>query len=262
MNTASSNDMMSHDDIRTFQPQPDCLAGKIILVTGAGDGIGRVAAMTYAKYGATVILLGRTTAKLEAVFDEIEAAGGNSPAIIPMNLEGATSADIAKLAPFIETEFGRLDGILHNAAVLGDMTPLSLYDMELFDTVMKVNFTTNFQLTQVLLPLLEKSKDASVVFTTSSVGSKPRAFWGAYSLSKQGVEGMCDIFTQETENVHNLRFNCINPGGTRTDMRAKAYPSENPSDVPAPEDIMAGYVCLMADASKGVRGQVISLQPK
>lgn len=253
---------MNHDDIRQFQPQPDCLAGKIILITGAGDGIGRVAAMTYAKYGAQVILLGRTTAKLEAVSDEVEAAQGKPPAIIPMNLEGASHADIRGLAPFIETEFGRLDGILHNAAVLGDMAPLSRYDFDLFDDVMKVNFRSNFQLTQVLLPLLQKSKDASVIFTTSSVGSKPRAFWGAYALSKQGVEGMCDIFTQENENVHNLRFNCINPGGTRTDMRAQAYPSENPNDVPEASDIMAGYVCLMADTSKDVRGQVVDLQPK
>lgn len=253
---------LSHDAIRTFVPEPECLKGKYILVTGAGDGIGREAALTYAKYGATLLLLGKTTAKLEAVYDDIEAAGGAQPAIIPMNLEGATHADIQSLVPLIQNEFGRLDGLLLNAAVLGTMTPLSMYDIDTFTSVMKVNFQSSFQLTQVLLPLLEASKHGSVVYTTSSVGSQPRAFWGAYALSKQGVEGLCEIFTQETQNISNLRFNCINPGGTRTNMRAHAYPGENPASVPLPSDIMAGYVCLMADASKAVRGQVIDLQPK
>ncbi|WP_394209852.1 YciK family oxidoreductase [Psychrobacter piscatorii] len=253
---------LTHDDIRSFVPSSNCLDGKTILVTGAGDGIGRVAALTYARYGATVLLLGRTSSKLEYVYDEIESLGGKQPAMLPMNLEGATYAEMQQLEGLINKEVGQLDGILHNAGVLGQLTPLEMYDVDTFAQVMKVNFTATFMLTQALLPLLKDADHGSVVFTSSTVGTHPRAFWGAYALSKQAVEGMSDIFTQETQNTTNLRFNCVNPGGTRTNMRAHAYPGENPMSLKTPEDIMAGYVCLMSDESIGVRGQVVELQPK
>jgi len=253
---------LTHDDIRNFVPSSNCLDGKTILVTGAGDGIGRVAALTYARYGATVLLLGRTSSKLEYVYDEIESLGGKQPAMLPMNLEGATYAEMQQLEGLINKEVGQLDGILHNAGVLGQLTPLEMYDVDTFAQVMKVNFTATFMLTQALLPLLKDADHGSVVFTSSTVGTHPRAFWGAYALSKQAVEGMSDIFTQETQNTTNLRFNCVNPGGTRTNMRAHAYPGENPMSLKTPEDIMAGYVCLMSDESIAVRGQVIELQPK
>ncbi|MDN3452568.1 MULTISPECIES: YciK family oxidoreductase [unclassified Psychrobacter] len=253
---------LTHDDIRGFVPPDKCLDGKTILVTGAGDGIGRVAALTYARYGATVLLLGRTSSKLEYVYDEIESLGGKQPAMLPMNLEGATYAEMQQLEGLINKEVGKLDGILHNAGVLGQLTPLEMYDIDTFAQVMKVNFTATFMLTQALLPLLKDADHGSIVFTSSTVGTHPRAFWGAYALSKQAVEGMSDIFTQETQNTTNLRFNCVNPGGTRTNMRAHAYPGENPMSLKTPEDIMAGYVCLMSDDSIGVRGQVVELQPK
>ncbi|MBI0425858.1 YciK family oxidoreductase [Psychrobacter sp. NG27] len=253
---------LTHDDIRNFVPPENCLDGKTILVTGAGDGIGRVAALTYARYGATVLLLGRTSSKLEYVYDEIESLGGKQPAMLPMNLEGASYAEMQQLERLIDKEVGQLDGILHNAGVLGQLTPLEMYDIDTFAQVMKVNFTATFMLTQALLPLLKDADQGSIVFTSSTVGTHPRAFWGAYALSKQAVEGMSDIFTQETQNTTNLRFNCINPGGTRTNMRAHAYPGESPMSLKTPEDIMAGYVCLMSDESIGVRGQVVELQPK
>lgn len=258
----SLNQPLTHDDIRNFVPSDNCLDGKTILVTGAGDGIGRVAALTYARYGATVLLLGRTSSKLEYVYDEIESLGGKQPAMLPMNLEGATYAEMQQLEGLINKEVGQLDGILHNAGMLGQLTPLEMYDVDTFAQVMKVNFTSTFMLTQALLPLLKDAENGSIVFTSSTVGTHPRAFWGAYALSKQAVEGMSDIFTQETQTTTNLRFNCVNPGGTRTNMRAHAYPGENPMSLKTPEDIMAGYVCLMSDASIGVRGQVIELQPK
>ena len=258
----SSATELTHRDIRDFVPSENCLDGKTILVTGAGDGIGRVAALTYARYGATVLLLGRTSSKLEYVYDEIESFGGKQPAMLPMNLEGATYAEMQKLENLIHIEVGQLDGILHNAGMLGPLTPLEMYDVDMFAQVMKINFTATFMLTQALLPLLKDAPHGSIVFTSSSVGTHPRAFWGAYALSKQAVEGMSDIFTQETQNTTNLRFNCINPGGTRTNMRAHAYPGENPMSLKTPEDIMAGYVCLMSDESIGVSGQVVELQPK
>ncbi|MGP5361629.1 YciK family oxidoreductase [Psychrobacter celer] len=260
--TAGFTQPLTHDEIRSFVPPDNCLDGKTILVTGAGDGVGRVAALTYARYGATVLLLGRTSSKLEYVYDEIESFGGKQPAMLPMNLEGATYAEMQQLEGLIDKEIGQLDGILHNAGLLGQLTPLEMYDVDTFAQVMKVNCTATFMLTQALLPLLKDADNGSIIFTSSSVGTHPRAFWGAYALSKQAVEGMSDIFTQETKNTTNLRFNCINPGGTRTNMRAHAYPGENPMSLKTPEDVMAGYVCLMSDASIGVRGQVVALQPK
>ena len=253
---------LSHEQIRNFVAEDDSLKGKVILVTGAGDGIGRVAALTYARFGATVLLLGRTTNKLEAVYDEIESMGGKQPAILPMDLETASYDEMQKLERLIDKEFGQLDGLLHNAGILGALTPLEMYDVDMFAKVMQINFTATFKLTQALLPLLKDANNGSIVFTSSTVGTYPRAFWGAYALSKQAVEGMSDIFTQETKNTTNLRFNCINPGGIRTNMRAHAYPGENPMSLKTPEDIMSAYVCLMSNESIGVRGQVVELQPK
>ena len=179
-----------------------------------------------------------------------------------MDLETASYDEMQKLERLIDKEFGQLDGLLHNAGILGALTPLEMYDVDTFAQVMKVNCTATFMLTQALLPLLKDADNGSIVFTSSTVGTYPRAFWGAYALSKQAVEGMSDIFTQETKNTTNLRFNCINPGGIRTNMRAHAYPGENPMSLKTPEDIMSAYVCLMSNESIGVRGQVVELQPK
>ncbi|UNU72535.1 YciK family oxidoreductase [Moraxella nasovis] len=253
--------MKNHDQIRSFIPTADSLKDKIILVTGAGDGIGKTAALTYAKCGATVLLLGKTQSKLEAVYDEIESLGLALPAILPMDLAKASFAQMQELAILINKEFGRLDGILHNAGVLGALTPLEMYDPITFEEVMRVNLTAVFMLTQAMMDLLKASPSASVVFTSSGV-AKPRAFWGAYSLSKQGIEGMSDIFTQETSKHTALRFNCINPGATRTNMRAHAFPGENPMTLKTPDEIMPAYVYLMTDLASGVKGQVVDCQPK
>lgn len=251
----------NHDAIRQFAYQADSLKDKIILVTGAGDGIGKVAALTYAKCGATVLLLGKTQSKLEAVYDEIEELGLPEPAILPMDLETASFAQMNELATLIEKEFGHLDGVLHNAAILGALTPLEMYDPITFEQVMRVNSTAVFMLTQALLPLLRVATSGSVVFTSSGV-AKPRAFWGAYALSKQSLEGMATIFTQETQNMTALRFNCINPGATRTNMRAHAFPGEDPYTLKTPEEIMPAYVYLMTDLAAGIKGEVIDCQPK
>lgn len=253
---------LTHEQIRNYQPKENCLSDKTILVTGAGDGIGRVAALTYAKYGATVLLLGKTLSKLTAVYDEIEQQGGKQPVVIALNLEGAKTEDMTNLVELIVKQTGQLDGILHNAAVLGDLAPLESYDIGVFKRVMNINFTATLRLTQALLPLLKKSDNGSVVFTSSSVGSEPRAFWGAYAISKQAVEGISSLFTQETKNTTNLRFNCVNPGATRTKMRAEASPNEDPMTLKTPEDIMPAYVCLMSDDSFDTKGEVIDLQPK
>ncbi|MBE9579618.1 MULTISPECIES: YciK family oxidoreductase [Moraxella] len=252
---------MTTPDILNYTPTANSLADKIILVTGAGDGIGKVASLTYAKCGATVLLLGKTQSKLEAVYDEIESLGLATPAILPMDLEKASFAQMNELATLIQKEFGRLDGVLHNAGVLGALTPLEMYDPITFEQVIHVNATAVFMLTQALFPLLMSAPSGSVVFTSSGV-AKVRPFWGAYALSKQMIEGMSTIFTEETKNHTALRFNCINPGATRTNMRAHAFPGENPLTLKTPEDIMPAYVYLMTDMASGIKGQVIHCQPK
>lgn len=237
------------------------LTGRVILVTGASDGIGRAAAQTYASIGATVVLLGRDLQKLEQVYDAIEKAGHPQPAIIPMNFSSATQADFDQLAVSIEQELGRLDGILHSAGLLGDITPLEMYDPDTWDDIMKVNLRAPFVLTQTLLPLLKRSPDASVIFVSSSVGRKTRAFWGAYAVSKSGVEALSALFADEMANISQIRFNCVNPGGTRTAMRARAYPAENPATVKSPEEIMPVFTWLMGPDSRGVTGQSLDAQP-
>lgn len=239
------------------------LKDRIVLVTGAGSGIGRTAAKTYAAHGATVILLGRTTSKLESVYDEIEAAGHPKPAIVPMNLEGAAVKDYEEMAMTIEDNFGRLDGLLHNASLLGQRTPVELSDPETWAKVMQVNAHAPYLMTRALIPLLRQSTDASVIFTSSSVGRKARAYWGAYSVSKFALEGLSQLLADELDDErHNVRVNSLNPGATRTNMRAHAYPAENPNDNPTPEDIMPIYLYLMGRDSQGVTGQQLDAQPK
>lgn len=243
-----------------YQAPEQLLADRVILVTGAGDGIGRAAAKTYAAHGATVILLGRTLEKLESLYDEIEAAGYPQPAIVPMNLESATEHEYTELANSLEDEFGRLDGLLHNASLLGVRTPLESYDPVIWDQVMRVNATAPFMLTQALLPLLQEAPKASIIFTSSSVGRKGRAYWGAYSVSKFATEGLMQVLADELDTTSQVRVNCINPGATRTNMRAHAYPAEPPQTNPAPEEIMPLYLYLMGDDSIGTNGQSLDAQ--
>jgi NAD(P)-dependent dehydrogenase (short-subunit alcohol dehydrogenase family) len=246
--------------MKEYQPRPDLLAGRVILITGAGDGIGAAAAKACAAHGATVILLGRTTRKLEAVYDAIEAAGHPQAAIYPMNLEGAAPKDYDDLAATIEREFGRLDGLLHNASQLGTLTPLGQYDIAQWSKVMQVNLNAPFLLTQACLDLLKKSADASVLFTSSSVGRQGRAYWGAYAISKAANENMMQIWADELEANTTVRANSINPGAVRTAMRVRAYPGEDPNTLPRPEQIIATYLYLLGPESKGVSGRQFNAQ--
>lgn len=243
-----------------YSARPDLLKGRIILVTGAGRGIGEAAAKAYAAHGATVLLLGKNEENLNRVYDEIEAAGGPQPAVIPLNLETALPHQYDELAATVEREFGRLDGLLHNAGIIGPRTPIEQLSGDNFMRVMQVNVNAAFMLTSTLLPLLKLSDDASVIFTSSSVGRKGRAYWGAYAVSKFATEGMMQVLADELEDTGNVRSNSINPGATRTDMRAKAYPGENPNVNPLPSDIMPLYLYLMGPDSLGTNGQALDAQ--
>ncbi len=244
-----------------YQVTSDALQGRVILVTGAGAGIGRQAALSYAEKGATVILLGRTVKKLEAVYDEITATGAPQPAIIPLDMLGATRQHYLDMADTIDQQFGRLDGVLHNAGLLGVLSPFDQIDEKSHDDVMQVNVKATMLMTQALLPLLKKSDDARVVFTTSTVGHQGRAYWGSYAISKFATEGMMQVLADEMSDT-KVRVNAINPGGTRTSMRASAFPGEDPDTLKTPLDIIPLYVYLMAPEGIEVHGQCIDAQPK
>lgn len=243
-----------------YTPPANLLTDHVILVTGAGDGIGRAAAETFAAHGATVILLGRTVRKLESVYDAIEQAGHPRPAIYPLNLEGASPKDYDDLVVTVAKEFGRLDGLLHNAAILGTLTPIEHYPIHQWYQVLQVNLNAPFLLTQACLKLLKQSPAASLVFTTSGSGSRARAYWGAYAVSKFAIESLTQLLADELEVNTPIRVNCINPGPIRTAMRAKAFPGEDPLALPTPAAIMPAYLYLMGPESRTINGQIVNAQ--
>jgi NAD(P)-dependent dehydrogenase (short-subunit alcohol dehydrogenase family) len=243
-----------------YSPAADCLKDKVILVTGAGAGIGKTAAITYASYGATVILLGKTVPKLEATYDEIVKAGYPEPAIYPMDLLGANPDHHQEMAQTIIDNYGKLDGLLHNAGILGTLSPIANQNIEEWYRVQQVNINAPFLMTQACLPALMKAPSASIIFTSSGVGRIGRAYWGAYSVSKFATEALSQILADELETNTRVRSNCINPGATRTTMRAKAYPGEDPLTLKTPEDLMPLYVYLMSDDSVDISGQSLDAQ--
>ncbi len=241
-----------------WQPPSNCLAGRVILVTGAGDGIGRAAAKTFALHGAHVVLLGRTRSKLEAVFDWIEAHTDTQPVIVPMNLEEMNDESADALYNAVSDTYGRLDGILHNASLLGPKVPIAHYPTFEWQRVMMVNSTAPFILTKSLLPLLDAQPQAAVVFTASGVARKGRAYWGAYAVSKFAQEGLMETLADELAQTSSVVAASINPGGTRTSMRAAAYPAEDPETVPPPEAHMDLYLYLFAEAPKALQGVAVN----
>ncbi|MBP2166864.1 NAD(P)-dependent dehydrogenase (short-subunit alcohol dehydrogenase family) [Erwinia toletana] len=243
-----------------YQPKSDLLNHRIILVTGASDGIGREAALTYARYGAELVLLGRNAQKLQQVSDEVNALGKGSARWFTLDMEQATPESCQQLAETVGQHYPRLDGVLHNAGVLGDIVPLEQLQPAVWQQVMQVNVDATFFLTQALLPLLLKSDSGSLVFTSSSVGRTGRAGWGAYAVSKFATEGMMQVLADEYDSRH-LRVNCINPGGTRTKMRASAFPQEDAAKLKTPADIMPLYLYLMGDDSRRKTGVSYDAQP-
>lgn len=247
-------------DARDYTYPTDLLRNRIILITGASDGIGRALAIEAAKLGAQVILHGRNVSKLEKVYDEIEALEGAArPSIAVMDLATADAAAYQSLAEGLDQEFGRLDGLVLNASILGDRFSIEQYDAAMWQQVMHVNVTSAFALTQVCLPMLKKSDDASVIFTSSGVGRGGRAFWGAYSVSKFATEGLSQVLADE-HRQGNLRANCINPGATRTNMRLEAFPAEDRDALKTPEDILPTYIYLLGPDSKGITGESLDAQ--
>lgn len=244
-----------------YQPAEDALVGKTILVTGASDGIGRAAALRFAKLGAAVALLGRDVAKLESVYDDIESLQQAQPAALPFDLARTDEDAYQELAALLDQHFDGLDGLLLNASLLGDRKPLAQYSWDQWQQLMQVNVGSNFLLIQALLPMLAAPPKASIVLTSSGVGRRGKAYWGAYAVSKFAVEGLTQVLASELENTSEIRCNAINPGAVNTRMRRAAYPAESPDKNPVPDDILASYVYLMDDASANVNGMSIDAQP-
>ncbi len=243
--------------MESYNAPIDLLKDKTILVSGAGDGIGKAVAKAYAQHGATVILLGRTTSKLEELYDEIVAANYPEPIIHPMDLQHASEQDFKVLGENVLEQFGKLDGILHNAARLGPRSPIQFFPYEEWMQVMQVNVNAAFALTKELLPALQAAPSASVIFTSSSVGRKGRAYWGAYAVSKFANEGLMQVLADELRQTSQIRVNSIDPGATRTNMRKDAYPAEDPNVLSTPEDRLPLYLYLMGNDSSEVTGQAL-----
>lgn len=252
--------MPTDPDVKSYTAAPDLLENRVILVTGAGGGLGGALATACASLGARVVLCGRKVPKLERIYDGIVTAGGPRPSIAPLDLERADATHYEALADAVRNEFGRLDGLVHAAALLGERAPVEHYDVVTWLKVMHVNVNATFILTRALLPLLRASEDASVVFVTSGVSVQGRAYWGAYAASKFAVEGLMQVLADETDTVTSIRVNSVNPGRMRTPMRAKAYPGEDPATVPLPEHVLAPFLYLLGPDARGTTGRRFEAQ--
>lgn len=246
--------------MKDYLPRSDLLANRVILVTGASSGLGRAASLAYARHGATVALLARNADKLEAVYDEIVAAGGPEPAMFPYDLSAADDRSMETLAGTIAHHLQRLDGVLHSAHHFYNLTPMALQTLEQWQILMRVNLIAPFALTRACLPLLKQAPDAAVVFTGETHGHHPSAFWGGYAVAKSGLEAMTRIWADELNADDPLRINTLIPGQVATTLRTRTHPGLSPDSLPQIEDLMPWYLYLMGPDSHTVRGQIIECQ--
>jgi NAD(P)-dependent dehydrogenase (short-subunit alcohol dehydrogenase family) len=246
--------------MKDYLPRPDLLAGRVILVTGASSGLGRAASLAFARHGATVALLARDADKLEAVYDEIVAAGGPEPAMFPYDLGAADDRSLETLAGTIAHHLKRLDGVLHSAHQFYSLTPLDLQTLEQWQTLMRVNLVTPFALTRACMPLLKQAPDASVIFTGETHGHQPKAYWGGYAVAKSGLETLTHIWADELSSDEALRINTLIPGQVATTLRSRTHPGLSPETLPSVDDLMPWYLYLMGEDSRQVSGQIIECQ--
>ena len=232
------------------------LVDRVVLITGAGGGLGAVVARAIAAAGAECVLLGRRERTLTPVFDAIVADGSPEPALFPLDVTRAGEDDYQRLVDGIAADCGHLDGVVHLAARFDGLMPLATHPIDGWQRIMHINLTAAFTLTQICLPLLQSVDDASVVFTLDDAAAKPKAFWGAYGVSKAGLSSLVKMFAVEHEQSDRLRLNGIDPGPRQTPLRAKAFPTEDPS-AQLPESIADTYVHLLSAAARGTTGQIL-----
>tara|TARA_Y100000590_G_scaffold71248_1_gene78228 strand:- start:1934 stop:2683 length:750 start_codon:yes stop_codon:yes gene_type:complete len=243
-----------------YQAPKNLLKDKIILISGGSSGIGRQAGLSFASFGAEVILLGRNKSNLEETYNLFEKKRLKKPLLQVINLETANEKDYIKISEEIINEFGRLDGLLNNAGILGTKTSIQNYNFDEWRRVSKINFESALLLTKSLLPALQIPTSSSIIFTSSGVGKKGRAYWGAYAISKFATEGLVQILSEEMDKTSGIRVNAINPGPVRTKMRSQAYPAEDPKTLKSPEEIMNAYLFLMGKDSLALNGNSIEVQ--
>ena len=241
-----------------YKVQEGELEGKVVLVTGANRGFGLAITMDLAKAGATVIMLGRDLGSLEYAYDAVVDAGYKEPILYPLDLEGATPENYQELQDNILDKFKKLDGLIHNAAILGTQMPIDQYDIKLWYSTLQINLSAPFMLTQFLIPALMESDDARILFLSSTVGRKAKAYWGAYSVSKFGIEGFAKTLSEELEKTQ-ITVNTINPGKIRTEMRRTAYPAEDASSVPRPEEKSSVIVYLLSNEGSKINGEQLTI---
>ena len=244
-------------EMKDYRPRRDLLKDRVVLVTGASRGIGRVAALAFAAHGATVVLHGRDVAALEKVYDEIESSGFPQPAAIPLDFDKATTRDYDALAYAIESQLGRLDGILHNASHVEKLSPLEQQSAEEWNKTLRINLVAPFALTQACVRLLKPAADAAVIFTLETHGHAPAAFWGGYAVAKAGVEALMKIQAAEWQASANLRANAILPGPVASPSRAKTHPGEVATSQRQPGELMQTYLYLMGPDSRGISGTIV-----
>ena len=233
------------------------LAEKNILVTGASKGIGREVAMSLSEYGANVILLARDENDLDAVYDEIVHNHKTSPMIIKCDLNQLDESKAQEIVNVLSENISCLDGLIHNAAILGKMASIIDYDLITWNKVMQTNLTSSYLLTKFLSPMMEQSTNPRIIFTSSGVVKKGRAFWGAYAVSKTAIKSMSEILQDELEPISNIKVFNFDPGATRTSMRAFAYPAEDPKTLKDASSITDYYLWMLSDYSNHTNNRYI-----
>lgn len=241
-----------------YSPAADLLKERVILITGAGSGIGSAVAKAYANHGATVILLDKKIPALEQVYDDIIAAGSATPAIYPLDLQGANISDYDDLANSVHDNFGRLDGLVHCAASLGQLAPVQHQDPKVWLDTLQINLTAPYLLTRACLALMQKYEHASIIFTTDN--HKDTAYWSGYGISKAGIESLSKQLADEMASDGRVRVNCIDPGDVKTPLHGRAFPAINPTGLALPEDVVSSYLYLMGQNSLHRNGDVIKAQ--
>lgn len=225
--------------------EADQLNDCVILITGAASGIGASVAQACAEHGATVILLDKQLKGLETVYDQIEHGSGPTPAIYPLDLKGATVPDYQQLADTLRQQFGRLDGLIHCAASLGQLAPVEHQDSKTWLETLHINLTAAHLLTQACLPLLKKQAGSRLIFTTDS--HKDKAYWGAYGIAKAGIEALAGQLHDELEAQGKVGVHCIDPGKVQTELYKRAFPAVDPGGLPRPVDIAPKYIACFCD---------------
>jgi len=244
-----------------YQPTAGSLEGRVVLVTGATGAIGEQVCRQAAAAGATVVLLDKEIKTLETLYDRIVGDHQPEPAIYPMNLEGATFDHFPEVAQRVREGLGRLDGLVHCAARVGQVAPLELYDMEAWYRTLQVNLNAAFMLTQACLPLLRQSDQASIIFTTDVSGRSGKPYGGAYTVANAALEGLMRVLAQETADNTSVRINTLDPGIVASSLRAEEYPWENPLELTQPQQVVGAYLRLLGPEGRGYHGQQLTVEP-